>query len=111
MTWMNEMEIDEAVRVFAQDPVLGPASRYLSDYRHLINRNSDGWPYWSAGTRPAGTLCEILSAAMTNRYRQDPRYVRPTLDDVKKAVRRIKSFVTRNKYMQSASVSAPVLTA
>jgi hypothetical protein len=103
-TWLNEHEIDNAVRQFSDHPVLGPAARYLSDYRDLINANSDGWPYWNAGTNPAGNLSRLIADARMAEYGVGRTiYVEPTLKDVLAAITPIKSFITRynNKYAQS----------
>lgn len=62
-TWMNEYEIDMFETRFQYHPTLGPAARTLGKYVDVINRNSDGWPYWEAGGRAAGQLMGILAEA------------------------------------------------
>jgi hypothetical protein len=94
MTWLNHYEIDNAVTRYVDDPVLGPAARYLSDLRDLIDTNSDGWSSWIAGPKAASKLCEIIQKA--NRARFDERgYTEPTLADVRKAITPIKSMIGR----------------
>ena len=95
MPWMNGYEVEEAVVQFQDNPVLAPAARYLSDFRELINDNSDGWTNWSYGTRCANDLCDILSAARLNIFQNSRDYVPPTTEQVKKAVQKIRTFVLR----------------
>jgi hypothetical protein len=107
--WLNEGEIDECVRIFADHPIYGPAAQYLSEYRDIINSMSDGWCHWSSGTRPAGTLCTLLENARRARWNAsepDPGAERKAL---LAGVRRIKTFITKNKYMRQAGVVAPEL--
>ena len=66
--WMNEYEIDDAVRILADTP-LEPYARYLAAWRDFVNSNSDGWPYWSGGSKPASSLMEVLSTAVNAAYR------------------------------------------
>jgi hypothetical protein len=94
--WMNESEIDEAlVLVGKYAPRFLPYAKYLSDWRDIINQNSDGWAYWSAGTRPAGKLQELLSAIISNiRGRNVPE---PSVKELDRALVPIKSIATRKK--------------
>lgn len=105
--WLNESEIDECVRMFHGDPILGPASRYLSDYRDIVNGHSDGWPYWSSGTKPAETLCDLLYKARMNRFRQDPSFTAPTVGDVQKGMQRIKRFITMRNNKRNDGLPYP----
>lgn len=102
MTWLNEYEIDDAVKRFADDPVIGPAARYLSDYRDTINKMGDGWAYWAAGTKPASQLCDLIQSAR----RGGPA---PHLDDVIKALSPIKAFATRYKNKTGNVIVLPFL--
>ena len=96
MTWANEYEIDNMFDRFKDHEVLGPAVRTLSNYRNVINRNSDGWPYWSGGTKPASKLTELLEAAVAHRRQSwDPDYVEPTLKDVVATYRPMKALLTK----------------
>lgn len=96
--WMNEPEIDEALAIIGKyAPRFLPYAKYLSDWRDIINQNSDGWAYWSAGTRPAGKLQELLSAIISNirgnvRGRNVPE---PSVRDLDRALTPIKSIATR----------------
>ena len=43
MRFMNEYEIDDRAKQFAEHPLLGPATRTMVSLRDWTNRNSDGW--------------------------------------------------------------------
>jgi hypothetical protein len=96
------MDIEELTIEFARDPVLGPAAGYLKGYQELIDSISDGWPYWSYGTRCASDLSELLKKAHDQKYAHwnDPEF-KPTRADVEKAVKPIARFI-RGKKMQEA---------
>ena len=61
-TWMNQMEIEEAVNGCANHPVLGPATRFLNALMESVNEQSDGWPYWKAPSKAASALQELIHA-------------------------------------------------
>jgi hypothetical protein len=93
MLFMNEYEIDAATVYHRDHPTLGPAARTLSNLRDCANRNSDGWAYWPKPCRAALRLQELIQAnhPLTRRY--DAPEV--TADQVKKAYRPIRAFLTR----------------
>lgn len=93
MSWANRMDIDRYLEEFSANPVLGPAARFLKAYQETIDSVSDGWPYWSAGTRPAGDLCKLLADAQLANLRHDG--IDATAADVAKAIRRVRAFMTR----------------
>lgn len=95
MRFMNEWDVQDAVRDFGHDPVLGPLARTLGNLMDWANHNSDGWAYWPKPARAANKAMEILSAAKTQYYRMDFSYVEPTPADVRKALAPIKAFRTR----------------
>jgi len=97
MKWMNDSEIEEAKQLFEFDPILGPAAQFLADYRDLVDANSDGWPHWGYGVKCAGDLCEMLSAAILQRYRHDRNYVKPTWAEMQQATKKVVTFVRRCK--------------
>lgn len=93
--WMNEHEIDEAVLIVKEyAPEFLPYAKFLSDWRDIINQNSDGWPYWSAGTRPSGALQELV-AKLVDSIRGARGTVAPSAREFVKALTPIKSFATR----------------
>lgn len=104
---MNEGEIDQAVEEFKDHPVFGPASRFLRDYRDLINSMSDGWCYWHHGTKCASNLSDILYNARMNRRSRD--YPVATREDVEKAAAKVLRFMQREPQMNGKT--PPVLAA
>jgi hypothetical protein len=89
--WMNEWDIEEAIRRFDRPdtPNLGQGALILDRLMRWTNRNSDGWPYWSKPSNAARSLMKLLQAA--DRY--DPVDVTPA--ELKKALSPIKAFLTR----------------
>ena len=66
MAWMNEYEIDDALGVYNERaPTLYPYVRFLSEWRHTVNANSDGWPYWRAGAKCADKLSDAIVAGLS----------------------------------------------
>ena len=90
-TFMNEMDVDDALRTHRDDRILGPAVRTLSNLRDCTNQNSDGWAYWPRPQRAAARLIDLIQAA--TRY-NDPKL--PTRGEVRKAYTPIRSFLTRH---------------
>lgn len=100
---MNEYDIDRALDVVRQyAPEFFPYVKYLSDWRDVINQNSDGWAYWAAGTRPASNLEELVTRLMSSIVGAHGA-VAPSVREFDKALTPIKSFATRRK------LPAPVL--
>lgn len=91
MLFMNEYEIDEAVRRYAPDTTQGRGARFLAAYRDEVNAHSDGWPYWSAPVRAAAKLMRLLTWK-----REQANDVTET--ELHKALTPIKSFYTRRGY-------------
>lgn len=86
MHFMNEPEIDTYVHRYREHRVLAEATRFLSDLRHLVNENSDGWCYWRAPVVAAKQLMLLIEKPET-----------ATTAALKKALVPIKSFCTRKK--------------
>jgi hypothetical protein len=63
---MNEYEIDEAARCYADDPVLGKASRFLQEFKDEVNAHSDGWAYWKPAMTSAGKLMTLIGSVRGN---------------------------------------------
>jgi hypothetical protein len=97
--WMNEGEIDDALNVVQHHaPEYLPYIKYLSDWRDTINSNSDGWPYWTAGTRCASKLMELTSTLMSSIRGYGGREVpRPPIQEFSKTLTPIKTCATRHK--------------
>jgi hypothetical protein len=82
--WLNEWEIDELADRFDATSARGYACQYLRAYKTIVNENSDGWPYWRAGTSVAELLEEIASGRVAAND-----------ESIGRAVRRIRRFCTR----------------
>ena len=92
MRFMNEYDIEQAKNRYCNNPILSQAARVLSEYRDIVNSYSDGWGTWTAGTKPAESLIDILERGQA------------TKSDVQKAITRIKSFCTRRNLPKPASI-------
>jgi len=62
MLFMNTVEIDFAVQRHAHHPVLSKATRYLRDWRDVVDQNSDGWAHWSGGPKAAKSLMTLIQS-------------------------------------------------
>lgn len=94
-TWMNEYEIEDALRMTAVEEVanLRKGAETLNRLKDWTNRNSDGWPYWSKPAKAAEKLMTALSAAQTASFRGGVEDL--TDAELKKLLTPIKSFLTR----------------
>jgi hypothetical protein len=103
MGWMNEHEIDRCVEILEQQG--SHASRfakYLSDWKDVVNANSDGWAHWQGGSRPAAKLSDLLQRAVNVAVGRD-RGEAPTEQEFAKALSPIRAAATKNGFQ------APVL--
>ena len=92
MSWMNEYEIENALRVSAQYelPNLRRGAEVLSRLKDWTNSCSDGWPYWAKPGKAAAKLMDLI----------EPRMYRPHGEDIteaelKAALSPVKAFLTR----------------
>ena len=113
--FMNQYDIDEAVQLLDNDPVLGKAARFLRDFRDQVNGHSDGWAYWRAPVAAANQLMTLIEAGMAKkRGRYDQPEIEITDRAIAKAMGPIKSFMTRRGLaagMEMPKLAAFVLTA
>src|SRR4051812_11714527 len=93
MLFMNEWEIEESVRRHARHAALGPATQFLQAFMREVNSHSDGWPYWGPPVHAAAQLITLIEQG--NKRLRDDRTPDITLDQVQKAIRPIKAFMTR----------------
>lgn len=99
--WMNEYEIDRSLSILEQNaPEIAPYAKYLSDWRHVVNSNSDGWAFWKAGASCASKLSALVSQAVDSLR---GRGEMPTAEELRKSLPPIKSAATRFK------LEAPIL--
>jgi hypothetical protein len=81
--FLNEYEIRNAADE-RRPGVAGRAAAYLNNYVDIVNSNSDGWAYWSAGYRASANL----SAFVASRSQDEKAF--------RAALRPIKSLCTRH---------------
>jgi len=94
--WMNEMDIEEAERHFASDPLVGPATYTLASLMAAVNRSSDGWPYWRAPAKAAAQLMAFIDQARKHEREQyqRPRTPAPDAAQLRKAYAQLRRFRT-----------------
>jgi hypothetical protein len=95
MAWMNEWDVEDALRYFGDDtPNLRTGAIVLGHLVMWTNDNSDGWPYWHKPSRASQRLQDLLSGAM-NDYRRGNAV--PDISDrtLRSALTPIKAFLTR----------------
>lgn len=85
MTWMNEGEVREAVNRHRDHPQLGLAARALEAYMDAVNSCSDGWPYWTNGSKAADKLMTYLQE---NRMTRSPVPLGPIQKELTDPIRR-----------------------
>jgi hypothetical protein len=100
MRFMNEYEIHEAEQRYWAHPVLGPATRTLSNLAAWSNANSDGWAHWPKPTRAAEKLMALIEGddhpwGAQGAWR-DPERSDATGAAYRAALRPIKAFRTRH---------------
>lgn len=86
---MNEYEIEEAYARYQDHPILGAATRTLMELVKVVNRNSDGWPYWRKPSMAAHRLMEMIGSHRFYDVRTDV-----TREDLRKAYAPLKKFRT-----------------
>lgn len=96
--WMNEGEIDQVVRACESRgddrPIAKRAAKFLWVLMDETNSHSDGWPYWSAPSKAANKLMELLKPYMYPWGAAEDI----TEADYKRALVPIKAFYTRRGY-------------
>ena len=91
--WMNQAEIEYAPTLIGNHPTLQPAATYLLSFLHLINEISDGWPYWTYGTKCSHDLQTIVHNGTIPCNQYDHACVKPA--EVSKACKKIQTFLKR----------------
>lgn len=90
---MNGWVIQSAAERFQDNVNLGPVTAALAEFVGVINRNSDGWPYWKAATTAASKLMDLIGDALKSNNITSP----PSPAKLKAAITPIKSFCTKHK--------------
>jgi hypothetical protein len=93
LLYMNDYDIQMAQQILGSDPVLGPAIRFLNEFRNEVNEHSDGWAYWSAPLKAAAQLMTLIQTGVNARREGKAHGV--TVDNLKRAMAPIKAFMTR----------------
>lgn len=95
--WMNENEIETAN--YRQHECVNVKKGILFLYRLMksINKQSDGWAYWTAGTSSASKLTELLKTAGNLSY---DTHGSITPAQLKAAITPIRRMVTTQKEKQ-----------
>ena len=107
--WMNEADVLHAAQVLGNDPILGPAARFLQDFMGFVNQTTDGWHCHSTA-EAAGELQGMLQEAMHARRGWMPYNPEPPEPVTRKDVERVcKAAITnlkRRKHYQRINVAA-----
>lgn len=95
MHFMNEWEVEGASTLYAQHPILGPATRTLANLVQMANESSDGWAYWPKPARAADRLMTLIKGDPSwQPFHWDRQDV--TEAQLRKAYTPIKAFLTRS---------------
>ncbi len=99
------MDIDEAAARIEQSNApqrLVKAACFLQGFRDLIDEISDGWAYWSHGTKCSNDLQWIVNAAQWPAHQYQSTAASQA--DIDKAVRNIVTFLRRCKQTKDLRV-------
>lgn len=88
--WMNEYEIQDAVQRISSPPSFVEGAYFLSRFCDLINSISDGWPYWSYGTKCSDDLQNLIGQVRHPNNPVDTRKVKPAIKKVLTFLKRCK---------------------
>jgi hypothetical protein len=94
MRFMNRWEVEDAVEMYADHPILGPATQTLDNLMRWTDSHSDGWAYWPKPVRAAARLMELIENDKAATYRGG-LIPEVTIGQYKAALRPIKAFRTR----------------
>jgi len=100
LLYMNDYDIELAKRQLGNDPVLGPAVRFLEAFKEEVDSHSDGWAYWAPPVQAAAKLMTLIQTGEKNLRVQHGEgrgtdKVPITVQDLAKAMAPIKAFMTR----------------
>jgi hypothetical protein len=93
--FFNEYEVERMAERAALKPELAPYGRIAVTFVKTINSNSDGWPYWSAGSNAASKFLEKLDR-LTNPFDRSTE-PKPTIAELRRAMAPMKALCTRHK--------------
>ena len=104
---MNYSEVAEVNHLFANDPILGPAARFLKDLMDFVNQTTDGWAYH--GTANAAVeLQGMLDEAWREKFHwsRSQAYEAPTRKEVERVCRLAISNLKRKKHYKTINIAA-----
>ncbi len=96
--FMNEADIEAAAAARHVCPNVRKGVRLLRALMRSVNAQSDGWPYWSAPSKAASQLCELLKRAGNLPYGTHGTI---TAAELRQAIVPIKAMVSRQKKLQA----------
>lgn len=96
--FMNQYEIEETASRPHDCPNVRKGVQLLLKLMQSVNEQSDGWAYWSAPSKSAEKLQELLKTAGNLHHGTHGKI---SAADLKKAVAPIRSMVTRQKKKQA----------
>ena len=96
--FMNQYEIEDAANQTHDCQNVRKGVQLLLKLMQSVNEQSDGWAYWSAPSKSAEKLQELLKTAGNMSYGTHGKI---SAADLKKAVAPIRSMVTRQKAKQA----------
>ena len=92
--WMNEGEVKQAAARIIKPVSLRYGAAFLAAFCDLINRISDGWCYWSYGTRCSSDLQALVEVGQWPVNQGDNSdYDR----QVPAAIKKVRRFLSRCK--------------
>lgn len=94
--FMNTWDIDQAIAMHRNHPVLSKATKLLGELRDLANATSDGWAYWPKPCRAAKKLQELIQQGHPSKRNSYPCPPDATEADLRKAIIPIKAFFTKH---------------
>jgi len=103
MPSMNEGDIDQALELVNAAPEYRRYVEYLSDWRYVLNANSDGWCYWRIGSRCSEKLQKLTEELIEwirtggDHPHRLPQPAKPNHKAFLASLTPIKSFATRHK--------------
>lgn len=112
MRYMNDWDLQQAIRRFTQDTVPNRLALALvvDNLREETNWVSDGWAYWPKPCRAASKAMELIESTAYPEYERRERED-ITDAELRAAVRPIRSFLTRHSSIYSAERRERILRA
>ena len=101
MKYMNDYDLTRAVRRFEHTPRRRALALVVSHLAEQTNDVSDGWAYWPKPLRAAAKAI-VLIESTTNAANERQEAEDITVAEFRKAMRPIKSFLTRHAHVYNS---------